>query len=233
MALIAVRGLVAQQERPQMTWPKSFQNCRTANSVKKEMLSSWLGTMTASISRTLSPPCLALDIITPLLSILTPPTIRPVRPIILYFSILKNQSSFPPEFRCLLDGISCVFMTRKYANVSCQVAAQLLTAKEKDEVAQLVNTMLGFGISYKHPKPGQFKLDYGMEGLSALSLSPPIDTLVKFKVTPFLYTLCITLLSKSLSFSLLLDQLPSMSICRLPGILYFPLLIIEVFWSLI
>lgn len=73
--------------------------------------------------------------------------------------------------------------------MSCQVAAQLLTAKEKDEVAQLVDTMLGFGISYKHPKPGQFRAEYGMEGLSVLALNPPVDTLVKYKVTPFLCTI--------------------------------------------
>lgn len=66
-----------------------------------------------------------------------------------------------------------------------QVATQLLTANEKDEMAQLVDTMLGFGISYRHPKPGMLKANYGTEGQSALALDPPIDTLVKFNVILF------------------------------------------------
>ena len=74
--------------------------------------------------------------------------------------------------------------------LSSQVAAQLLSPKEKDEVAQLVDTMLGFGISYRHPKPGMLKANHSMEGQSALALDPPIDNLVKFKVIPFLPVLC-------------------------------------------
>jgi hypothetical protein len=74
--------------------------------------------------------------------------------------------------------------------LSSQVAAQLLTPKEKDEVAQLVDTMLGFGISYRHPKPGMYQANYGIERESALALDPPIDTLVKFKVIPFSPVLC-------------------------------------------
>ncbi|KAG0606534.1 hypothetical protein M758_9G148800 [Ceratodon purpureus] len=151
LPLIAIRGLVAQQERPDVKWPKLHQSCRTEQAVKKEMLSSWLGAMTASISRSLSPICLGLDMVTPLLSIITPPTIRPV-------------------------------------------AAQLLTPKEKDEVTQLVDTMLGFGISYRHPKQGMLKSNYGMEGQSALALDPPIDALVKFKdYTPSYHQLSSTL----------------------------------------
>lgn len=73
--------------------------------------------------------------------------------------------------------------------LSSQVATQLLTAKEKDEMVQLVDIMLGFGISYRHPKPGMLKANYyGIEGQSALALDPPIDTLVKFKVISFFST---------------------------------------------
>ena len=66
----------------------------------------------------------------------------------------------------------------------------MLTPKEKDEVTQLVDTMLGFGISYRHPKQGMLKANYGMEGQSALALDPPIDALVKFKVIFFFPMLC-------------------------------------------
>ncbi|XP_024380878.1 uncharacterized protein [Physcomitrium patens] len=138
LPMIAIRGLVAQQERPQVQWPKQHQNSRTEQAVKMEMLNSWLGSMTASISRALSPVCLGLDIVTPLLTIITPPTIRPV-------------------------------------------ATQLLTSKEKDEIVQLVDTMLGFGLSYRHPKAGMLKADHGIDGHSSLTLDPPIDTLVKYK----------------------------------------------------
>ena len=76
--LLAIRGLVAQQERPQINWPRAYQKCRTEHAVKTELLNSWCAAMTASVSRTLSPSCLSQDIVTPILSILTPPTIRPV-----------------------------------------------------------------------------------------------------------------------------------------------------------
>lgn len=78
LPLIAIRGLVAQQERPQVTWPRLHQSSRDAQAVKKEMLSSWFGGMLSSTSRSLSPLCLGLDVISPLLSIITPPSIRPV-----------------------------------------------------------------------------------------------------------------------------------------------------------
>lgn len=76
--LLAIRGLVAQQERPQINWPRAYQKCRTEQAVKTELLNSWCAAMTASVSRTLSPSCLSQDIVSPILSILTPPTIRPV-----------------------------------------------------------------------------------------------------------------------------------------------------------
>jgi len=88
--------------------------------------------------------------------------------------------------------------------MACQVAAQLLTANEKDEVAQLVDTMLGFGISYKHPKPGLIKAEYGMEGQSVLALSPPIDTLVKYKVNPSLCSICNRIIERFFFFLCLL-----------------------------
>ena len=76
--LLAIRGLVAQQEKPQINWPRAYQKCRTEHAVKTELLNSWCAAMTAAVSRTLSPSCLSQDIVTPILSILTPPTIRPV-----------------------------------------------------------------------------------------------------------------------------------------------------------
>lgn len=76
--LLAIRGLVAQQEKPQINWPRAYQKCRTEHAVKTELLNSWCAAMTASVSRTLSPSCLSQDIVTPILSILAPPTIRPV-----------------------------------------------------------------------------------------------------------------------------------------------------------
>lgn len=75
---LLIRRLVAQEERPQIEWPRSYQRFRLDRAVKKEMISSWLAAMVASVSRSVSPACLAQDIVTPLLSILSPPTLRPV-----------------------------------------------------------------------------------------------------------------------------------------------------------
>jgi chromosome transmission fidelity protein 18 len=75
---LLIRRLVAQEERPQIEWPRSYQRFRLDRAVKKEMISSWLAAMVASVSRSVSPACLAQDIVTPLLTILSPPTLRPV-----------------------------------------------------------------------------------------------------------------------------------------------------------
>jgi chromosome transmission fidelity protein 18 len=64
---------VAQEERPQIEWPRSYQRFRLDRAVKKEMISSWLAAMVASVSRSVSPASLAQDIVTPLLSILSHP----------------------------------------------------------------------------------------------------------------------------------------------------------------
>ena len=63
-----------------------------------------------------------------------------------------------------------------------QVAPQLLSVKEKEEVTELVDTMIGFGISYKHQKPGVVRAQYGVDAQNALVLDPPIDSLVKYTV---------------------------------------------------
>jgi chromosome transmission fidelity protein 18 len=138
---LLIRRLVAQEERPQIEWPRSYQRFRLDRAVKKEMISSWLAAMVASVSRSVSPASLAQDIVTPLLSILSPPTLRPV-------------------------------------------ASHLLNPNEKEEMVQLVDTMLAFGLLYKHSKPSHFtsKTVYGGELQGVLVLDPPIDSLVKFKV---------------------------------------------------
>ena len=67
-----------------------------------------------------------------------------------------------------------------------QVATQLLTSKEKEELTELVDTMIGFGISYKHPKQGMLSANKAanvLEGQSVLMLEPPLDMLVKFNVS--------------------------------------------------
>ncbi len=65
-----------------------------------------------------------------------------------------------------------------------QVASHLLNPNEKEEMVQLVDTMLAFGLLYKHSKPSHFtsKTVYGGELQGVLVLDPPIDSLVKFKV---------------------------------------------------
>ena len=79
-------------------------------------------------------------------------------------------------------NIFLVLMWFDDAWIYLQVAPQLLSVKEKEEVSELVDTMIGFGISYKHQKPGIARAQYGVDAQSALVLDPPIDSLVKYTV---------------------------------------------------
>ncbi|PSS24093.1 Chromosome transmission fidelity protein [Actinidia chinensis var. chinensis] len=75
---IAISALVAQNQKPNIEWPKSFQRCRTTLMEKKDILQSWHNKISPHISRHLSTNSFVEDSISPLLHILSPPTLRPV-----------------------------------------------------------------------------------------------------------------------------------------------------------
>ncbi|XP_043720453.1 chromosome transmission fidelity protein 18 homolog [Telopea speciosissima] len=138
---IAIHNLIAQVEKPNIEWPKSFHRYRTMFMEKKDILKSWNNKISPSISRHLSTECFVEDAVSPLLHILSPPTLRPV-------------------------------------------ALHLLSEREKDDVAQLVDTMVSYSITYKNmktePLPSTPRLEGALDTL-ALSFEPPIKGFINFK----------------------------------------------------
>ncbi|KAK3019198.1 hypothetical protein RJ639_002970 [Escallonia herrerae] len=138
---IAIHGLIAQVEKPNIEWPKSFQRYRTVMMEKMDTLHSWHNKISPYISRHLSPKSFVEDSISLLLHILSPPTLRPV-------------------------------------------AFHLLSDKEKNDLAQLVNTMVSYSVTYKNmksdPLPGNQRHEVALD-VSVLSFDPPIGDFINFK----------------------------------------------------
>ncbi|KAL7177426.1 hypothetical protein ACSBR2_030732 [Camellia fascicularis] len=138
---ITVRSLVAQNEKPNIEWPKSFQRYRTMLMEKMDILRSWHNKILPNISRHMSTKSFVEDTISSLLHILSPPTLRPV-------------------------------------------AVHLLSEKDKNDMAQLVNTMVSCCITYKSlksdPLASASRHD-AVSDTSMLSFDPPIGDLINFK----------------------------------------------------
>ncbi|KAL7081345.1 hypothetical protein ACP275_14G034300 [Erythranthe tilingii] len=75
---ICIHGLIAQLERKDIEWPKSFYRQRTLLAERADMFQTWHNRMPAYISRHLSTKSFVEDSISPMLHILSPPTLRPV-----------------------------------------------------------------------------------------------------------------------------------------------------------
>ncbi|KAJ1696053.1 hypothetical protein LUZ63_004565 [Rhynchospora breviuscula] len=139
---VSMSRLIAQVEKPNIEWPKSFHRCRAMLVEKQETLKSWQRRIVPSISRHLSVESFVKDVVSPFLHIITPPNLRPV-------------------------------------------ALNLLSDSEKDDLHQLVDSMVAYSISYKYSKgePGE-----KMQNLFAdasedllLSLEPPLFKFINFK----------------------------------------------------
>nr|XP_017215856.1 PREDICTED: chromosome transmission fidelity protein 18 homolog isoform X1 [Daucus carota subsp. sativus] len=75
---ISIHGVIAQVEKPNIEWPKSFQRFRTTLMEKVDLLHLWHHNITPYISRHLTIKSFVEDSISLLLHILSPPTLRPV-----------------------------------------------------------------------------------------------------------------------------------------------------------
>ncbi|KAM3756299.1 hypothetical protein ACB098_02G101700 [Castanea mollissima] len=138
---IAVHRLVAQVQKPNIEWPKSYQRCRTMWLEKMEAIRSWHNKIPPYISRHLSTKAFVEDLVSPLLHILSPPTLRPV-------------------------------------------AFQLLSEREKNDLSQLVSTMVSYSITYKNVKSDPLSINPRHEATSDASLisfDPPINDFINFK----------------------------------------------------
>ncbi|WJZ89353.1 hypothetical protein VitviT2T_008576 [Vitis vinifera] len=141
LTAISLHRLIAQVQKPIIEWPKSFMRYRTTFMEKRDILRSWHNKIAPYISRHLSIKSFVEDSVSPLLHILSPPTLRPV-------------------------------------------ALHLLSERERNDLAQLINAMVSFSITYKNmksdPLPGTQLHEAASDGLS-LSFDPPIADFVTFK----------------------------------------------------
>ncbi|PRQ35872.1 putative ATPase, AAA-type, core, P-loop containing nucleoside triphosphate hydrolase [Rosa chinensis] len=137
---IIVHRLVAQVQRPNIEWPKSYYRYRTMLMEKVDSLKSWYNTIPPSISRHFSIKSFVEDSISLLLHILSPPTLR-------------------------------------------LASLHLLSEKEKNDLAQLVSTMVSYSITHRRIKadPVTGNLGHQAADVSELSFDPPINGFVNFQ----------------------------------------------------
>ncbi|KAL3639794.1 hypothetical protein CASFOL_014762 [Castilleja foliolosa] len=74
---IFIHGLVAQLEKKDIEWPKSFHRNRTLLAERTDMFHTWNNRISPNISRHLSPKSFVEDSISLMLHIMSPPTLRP------------------------------------------------------------------------------------------------------------------------------------------------------------
>ncbi|KAJ6713084.1 P-LOOP CONTAINING NUCLEOSIDE TRIPHOSPHATE HYDROLASES SUPERFAMILY PROTEIN [Salix purpurea] len=138
---LSVHRQVAQIQKPNIEWPRSYQRYRTVLMEKMDKLRSWQNKIPSHISRHLSTKSFVEDSVSPILLIISPPTLRPV-------------------------------------------AVHLLTEREKNDLAQLVSTMVSYSMTYKNIKPDPLACKQENEAAldaSSLSVDPPIHEFINFK----------------------------------------------------
>lgn len=83
-------------------------------------------------------------------------------------------------------GYCCVLIVSEFVS---QVALHLLSQKDKNDLAQLVSTMVSYSVTYKNVKSSPLSSNQEYEATldaSALSFDPPICDFINFKVFFFL-----------------------------------------------
>ncbi|KAL5542552.1 hypothetical protein UlMin_010262 [Ulmus minor] len=138
---VTVHHLVAQVQKPNIEWPKSYQRYRTMRMEKIDTLRSWYHTIPPYISRHLSINSFVEESVSPLLHILSPPTLRPV-------------------------------------------ALKLLSDKEKNDLDQLISTMVSLSITYRNVKSNPLSRNPTHDASSdstGLAFDPQITEFVNFK----------------------------------------------------
>ena len=103
----------------------------------EHLLSSVMLEVPAHIHRMLTSTQLAIEMLAPILEIITP-TFRPV----LMYSVIHCV------LLCLLSFYGVLYPLF----VHFQVSTQLYTAREKQQLSDLVDTMISYGLTYKQEK---------------------------------------------------------------------------------
>ncbi|KAL8026519.1 hypothetical protein ABFS82_14G033000 [Erythranthe guttata] len=113
---ICIHGLVAQLERKDIEWPKSFYRQRTLLAERADMFQTWHNRISPHISRHLSTKSFVEDSISPMLHILSPPTLRPVALHLLsdkekneLGQLVKNMVSYAITFKNVKSDRSVTF----------------------------------------------------------------------------------------------------------------------------
>ncbi|KAF8015991.1 hypothetical protein BT93_H1517 [Corymbia citriodora subsp. variegata] len=137
---IAVHRHVAQVQKANIEWPKSYQRCRTMLMERADTLRDWCHRIPPHLWRHLSIKSIIEDSVSPLLHILSPPNLRPV-------------------------------------------AMHLLSEKEKNDLNQLVSTMVSYSITYKNTNSGPLGnlKEEAISDSSSFGFDPPFHNYVNFK----------------------------------------------------
>lgn len=148
--------------------------CRTLLVEKQESLRTWHHKIPAHIGRHLSIKSFVEDSVSPLLHILSPPTLRPVCSHYSFHGLLCHLSYIMLLFR----------ITPCYAP---QVASHLLSDRQKEQLAGLVMLMCSYSLTYKNKTQ---KSDPALSNLreeaasdtTVLALDPHLFDFISFKV---------------------------------------------------
>ncbi|KAL2507137.1 P-loop containing nucleoside triphosphate hydrolase superfamily protein [Forsythia ovata] len=137
---ISIHGLVAQVEKISIEWPKSFQRCRTNSMERMDIFHTWHSKISPYISRHLSTKSFVEDSVSPLLHILSPPTLRPVAQHLLS---VKEKS----DLGQLVNMMVSYAIT--YKNIKCDQSGISRQEDALDASALLLDPPIGEFIHFK------------------------------------------------------------------------------------
>ncbi|KAI4346173.1 hypothetical protein L6164_013246 [Bauhinia variegata] len=151
---ITVHRLVAQVQKPNIEWPRSYQRYRTMMTEKMDILDSWHSKIPPHIATHLSASSFVKDLISPLLHILSPPTIRPV----------ASQLLSDKEKNDLTELISKMLSySVTYKNVQSNIPPNNLRHEVADGSALCFDPPIGDFINFKDYTSNHYVLSLAMK----------------------------------------------------------------------
>ncbi|XP_051118376.1 uncharacterized protein LOC127242740 isoform X2 [Andrographis paniculata] len=146
---IHIHNLIAQVEKKEIEWPKSLQRLRTIFSERMDMFHSWHNKILPHISRHLSANSFVEDSISPMLHILSPPTLRPVA-----FHLLSEKEK--SDLNQLVNSMVSYAIT--YKNVKSGQSASLRHESALDVTTLSLDPPLTEFIRFKDYNSCHFEL---------------------------------------------------------------------------
>ena len=104
-----------------------------------------------------------------------------------YVSMLTSMKHMCPRWYCKFEYNLCFHLFTRFLTVQdfFQVALNLLSEREKDELVQLVDTMVSYSVTYRNTKfapQERANISVVPHDVPSLSLYPPISDVINFKV---------------------------------------------------